>query len=175
MNSNVWVELYKPHDYMMIELRLEENLTVTPQARQTIAGRLSRGPAYTIWCKEGVLACAGVLPLHRGVGEAWTLSSPLIELYPKSTHKIVKDYLEGIILGLKLHRVQALVDARFKRSLRWMEALGFHEEGVLHNYGADKQDFVVFAWVKSLDGNYTGRKRAQRRAGIPGLPAPVEG
>lgn len=156
--TKVWVRTFHPADYMCIEQRPEERLTLTEQEMLAIAHSLNGGPAYTWMCPEGILACCGVYPLHRGVGIAWCITSPLVRRYPKSFHRYAKRYLTSAIQGMGYKRVHALVDSRFVDSIRWLPRIGLKYETTLKCYGPDGQDFLMFAWCQEVDGDYLCRR-----------------
>lgn len=148
------MRIYHPADYMTIEYRPEEQLIVSEDERLAVARSLDSGPAYTIMCPEGILACSGVQAVHSGVGVAWTVTSPLVLKYPKAFHQIVKRYMRCIIQSMKYHRVHSIVDSRFSDSVRWVPRLGLKYEATLSCYGPSGQDFKIFAWVQEVDGDY---------------------
>lgn len=138
---------YIPEDYMTINRRHFDSLTFLnfpdPKA---IAINLTRGPAYTLE-NGGIIACGGILPLWKGVGEVWVVSSPLVEKHPIFFAKTAWRKLFEMIKDLDLERVQSLVDAEHKVSMVWVERMGFKQEGVMRKY-MNGRDFIRYAWVR---------------------------
>ena len=78
------------------------------------------------------------------MGEAWVLSSPLVERFKLSFHKAVKQTLDAIQKNLKLHRIQCMVHADYTRSQKWVERLGFKREGLMDKFAADKSSYYIY-------------------------------
>jgi hypothetical protein len=111
-----------------------------------MANNLARGPAFTI--ANGVpVACGGILPLWKGVGEAWIVSSPLVEKYPITFAKVVWKKLKLLIEIMDLERVQTMVDCNHKVSQEWVKRMGFKKEGKMSKYIGGR-DFYRYALVK---------------------------
>jgi len=112
-----------------------------------VANNLVNGPAFTGVSKDGIIACGGVLVLWKGVGEAWAITSPLVNLYPLTFAKIIKKKLKWIISEFSLCRVQTVVDKEHIISRKWVEWMGFKEEGLMRKYLGGR-DFIRYAWIK---------------------------
>ena len=102
------------------------------------------GPSYTGMIHGEVVGCAGVFIHWPGMGEAWVLSSPLVERFKLSFHRAIKQTLNGIQDNLKLHRIQCVVHADYTRSQKWVERLGFKKEGLLNKYAPDKAAYYMY-------------------------------
>jgi hypothetical protein len=138
---------YRPEDYMTIQRRHFDSLTFLnfpdPNA---IARNLSRGPAFTL--TNGIpIACGGVLPLWKGVGEGWVVSSPLVEkhsfLFARTAWRKIMELVET----MDLVRLQTLVDAEYRVSRRWVERMGFVNEGVMRKYLGGR-DYIRYALIR---------------------------
>ena len=138
---------YQPEDYMTIQRRHFDSLTFLnfPDPR-AIAMNLARGPAYTLTNGE-IIGCGGILPLWKGVGEAWVISSPQVEKHPIAFARTIWRKLFELIDSMGLERVQSLVDAEHKVSMVWVERMGFKQEGLMRKY-MDGRDFIRYAWVR---------------------------
>lgn len=78
--------------------------------------------------REGeVLAIAGLLLETRLLGprvaQAWVLTSRLVDTYPMSFHRAARAFLRAAALQADV--LYNRVDARYVRSVRWLEQLGF--------------------------------------------------
>jgi hypothetical protein len=138
---------YKPEDYMVIHRRRFDEMTFLnfpdPEA---IAKSLLRGPAYTI--TNGVpIACGGVLPLWKDVGEGWVVTSPLVEKYPVTFAKTVWRATKKLIESMDLYRIQTVVDAEHEVSQIWVERMGFENEGLMKKYLGGR-DFYRYALIR---------------------------
>lgn len=93
-----------------------------------------RGPAFTAVIGDRVIACAG-MACQDGAGEVWMIGTTEIERYPIWLTKNMRGYLADVKKMLSLHRIQAIIKTSDKRSLRFIEWLGFTREGTLVNFG----------------------------------------
>lgn len=98
------------------------------------------------------LACFGVIPVRLGVAEAWVaLSRSFPVARPNRLWvRMTRAARVGLarLLRRRYHRVQVAVPARFAEGCAWVRRLGFIEEGTMTRYGADGEDFVLFAKVR---------------------------
>lgn len=105
------------------------------------------GPAETgFWHGEPV-AAGGILPLWRGVGEAWFLSNANLCKAPIAITRRLVTGIRDSAQVYKLHRVQAVVHADNPTARRFMEWLTFENEGLMRGYGADGADYYRYAKV----------------------------
>lgn len=115
-----------------------------PDPRE-IARRLASGYAYTVEDKGQIIASGGVLPLWKGVGEAWIVSSPLV---PKYKVFFVKTVLREIaILAEKFERIQTTIDIENVVSMKWAEWMGFENEGLRRKFLGGR-DYWEYALVR---------------------------
>jgi hypothetical protein len=145
--SSIKIREYRPDDYMVIHRRHFDSLTFlsfpNPDA---IAKNLLKGPAYTI--TNGVpVACGGILPLWKGVGEGWVVTSALVEKYPIVFAKTVWRATVKLIKSMDLDRIQTVVDAEHTVSQIWVERMGFKNEGLMRKYLGGR-DFYRYALIR---------------------------
>lgn len=152
--KNVRLRYFTPSDFMMIEPRPEEFVDITEENRLEIAKSLPGPWAFTLLCKDGIVACFGCERIHKGVGTAWAITSPLIHKHKIAFHRVCMNMRKFIVQDAELHRMQSIVDARFYAALRWQRTMGLRYESTLSNYGTDGQDFKVFSWTQERDGDY---------------------
>ena len=62
-------------------------------------------------------------------------------------HKNVMSFMDKIIEGMELHRVQANVVCEFIPGVQWLERMGFKLEGKMHKYGPDGADHYLYARI----------------------------
>lgn len=106
------------------------------------------GPAYTGVYNDKVIGCAGVMLLWPGVGEAWVALDKDIEKHGLWMTRVIKHIFRDIIVGCRLHRVEAVVLADNDRNLKWIRTLGFgRENGTARQYTSDKKDVVRFEFL----------------------------
>lgn len=110
---------------------------------------LQRGPAWTGIVRDQIMGCAGVCLLWRGVGEAWMVTTELVARCPLAFHRAIAGRLDEVMMSMNLWRLQAAIHAEHEVSRRWVQRLGFEEEGIMQRYGPDGKDYVRFARVRS--------------------------
>lgn len=137
---------YMADDYLRIQRRKFEMLTFLqfpdPNA---MARRLGIGDAYTITDNGNIIASGGVVPMWKGVGEGWIVSSEFVHEY-----KIffVKTVLRELMkLSEKYERIQTMIDIENVVSMKWAEWMGFECEGLRRKYIGGR-DFWGYALVR---------------------------
>jgi len=105
-----------------------------------------KGPCYTAFVEGEGAACSwGYVPLWRGVFECWMITGRLIEKYPTKLIRAARRVINSVEIELQSHRLQMVVNASHAKSLRFAEALSFHQEGVLNSYGPNGADYVMLS------------------------------
>jgi hypothetical protein len=115
-----------------------------PNQRELLA-TAARHPSYTLMINDRVVACAGVVVLWPGVGEAWAFVSKDISSCKVCFFRAALEVLSRIERDQQLHRVQAVVHEDHPAGQRFAWHLGFRPEGELHRYGSDKSNFIMYA------------------------------
>tara|TARA_R100000781_G_C3990591_1_gene96779 strand:+ start:94 stop:519 length:426 start_codon:yes stop_codon:yes gene_type:complete len=103
--------------------------------------------AYTALLESKVLMIGGVYGLWQNVGEAWFLMSSMAYNKPFAVAKYSSQLLQHVIEENKLTRVQASVHVDDKQAVRYVEWLGFENEGLMKKFGPDGSDYFRFARV----------------------------
>ena len=92
-----------------------------------------------------VLACAGVLGLHRNRGLAWTYISANAGKHFIQLHRLTKAYLDA----LQYNRVEMDVAYGFEQGHRWARLLGFEVEcPLMRKYFADGGDATRYVRIR---------------------------
>lgn len=98
-----------------------------------------------------LLVCAGILPLHPGVGEGWAGFSEALQIGKPSRLWLAVDLAVRAFLEAALrsgfHRIQTAIPMDFEAGRRWARRLGFMEEGVMKKYSPDGHDFMLYARI----------------------------
>lgn len=140
---------YKPEDFMIIKRREFDALSFMKFPNpKLISLRLTKGPAFTI-TNGNIIACGGVLPLWKGVGEGWMVTSPLVEKYPILFAKTAWAKITEIIENLQLVRLQTVVHSEHIVSQKWLQRMGFTNEGLMRKYLGDI-DYFRYAWIREI-------------------------
>ena len=104
--------------------------------------------AYSMIDDGHLIASSGIYEIWDGVGEAWLLPSTRLLEKPRKAVKAVRSFLHEISERENFRRVQATVHSDFTRGKRFLEWLGFENEGTLRNYGPDGADHIIYARIK---------------------------
>ncbi len=107
------------------------------------AGYRDAGPAYTLVDGDTVLGCAGVMVSGR-IGLAWAALSDAIRARPLVLHRTVKRKLNQVVTQLDLKQVVSTVNNDFAAGRRWIERLGFCQEGILTDYMGSGETHVRY-------------------------------
>ena len=107
------------------------------------------GPAITGMVDEGPIICIGILPIWKGVAEAWAVvDARKAQSFKLSIHKAVMEYLEKYQINLSMHRIQTKVLESFHKGRKWAEKLGFEAESVMVAYGPRKENYIMYTRVR---------------------------
>ena len=142
------IRAYIKDDYMNIQRRHFDSLTFMNFPKpELIAKRFTQGTAYTIEAMEGLVASGGVISLWKGVGEAWVVTSSLVDVYPILFAKTVWRKLYEIVNNNGIERVQTTIHKDHIISQRWAERMGFENEGLMRKF-LGGEDYYRYALVK---------------------------
>jgi RimJ/RimL family protein N-acetyltransferase len=104
------------------------------------------GRAYTWMAKGRIISCAGMTPLWKGVADFWSYFG--VDTFSGNRRVVLRAfrvYLEEFHTEYRLHRLQAVIKADFPEGIKFAKFYGFENEGLLKNYGPDREDFYRFA------------------------------
>lgn len=109
------------------------------------------GPAFTAFLDNNVIACAGIIIHHKGMGYAWSGFASHLRYEKRTmvwiTHTI-KRILTDVKRSLNLHRIELIVDANELDHQHWAEKLGFTlENGRARMFTPDKRDVLRYEMV----------------------------
>jgi hypothetical protein len=100
--------------------------------------------AWTAMVDGVVVGCSGVFAESLYTGEAWALLS---EGFTKANlcvkMKIIKA-IKDVILRIKVQRLQANTEVEFEEGRRFLEYLGFEQEGVMKYHTPFGGDSVLY-------------------------------
>ena len=143
------VRPFQEADADLLEVReIDRRILAGIDVPRFIRGLSRHGPAFTAWA-DGRPACiGGVFTITDWMGEAWLVTSDLVQRHPLFFHRAVRQYLRLIAQETGFRRVQANVSSLNPASLKWTPRLGFVEEGPLYAYGPGGEDYYRFAWLR---------------------------
>ncbi len=105
--------------------------------------------AVTLTDDDGnVLVCMGSAMLWPGVADIWSIVHPETGVSAltlvRDTRKVIEDYCQ--VYGVHRCNAQAFDDDQHK----WMQLLGFVDEGVRERYGPQQQDVIAMVkWYRA--------------------------
>lgn len=142
------VRAYREDDYLKIQRRHFDALTFMNFPKpEIVAKRFTTGIGYTIEAPEGLVASGGIIPLWKGVGEAWVVTSDLVAIYPVFFAKTTWRKLYEMINSNGIERVQTTIHKDHFVSQRWAERMGFQNEGLMRKY-LGGEDYYRYALIK---------------------------
>lgn len=94
------------------------------------------------------IGMGGVFPLWPGTAECWLFSSDHFDKYPKFVFKMARQVLDLADNHFEIHRLQASVRADADVNRRFIERLGFKNEGIMEKYGIHGEDYIRYARIK---------------------------
>lgn len=106
--------------------------------------------AYAIELDGKPVAIGALNVARQGVGMAWLLQMNQSAI-PKDKALVVvreiKKQLKRVAKQEELFRIQATCVADDTRGGRFLQTLGFQAEGVLRQYGPDKEDHIMWSTI----------------------------
>ena len=102
--------------------------------------------SYTLLIDEKPIICSGIVVIAKGIGEVWTVSDKTVDKYPIAVHKSILKLLNKFD-QLKFHRLQAIC-AMIGNSGKWLEKLGFEKEGIMRQFGENKEDYLLYGRIR---------------------------
>lgn len=135
-----------PEDILMIPAREPDRSIAAGIPDLVESARLYHkyGPGFTGLVDGQPIAAGGLVIIWPGVATGWAFTSDAVQKYHVSFHRAFKKMLVDLARDLHLHRVQVEVPKTHHVSRRWVQKLGFKREGIMKQYGADKQDYVRY-------------------------------
>lgn len=134
---------FEPEHLKTLELQSAQRYMLSHICIEYLKGLQAVGPALSAEHEGRIVACAGVAFQGFGMGVLWAFVS-----HDAGRHFVRLDRYARRILSLtSLRRIEATTEASFAQGCRWLEMLGFENEGRMRAYGPDGQDHFRFAKV----------------------------
>jgi len=118
------------------------------------------GDLWRVWRyqREPVAIC-GVLPQRPGVVSAACFGTDKWRhvIRPMTTWGM--NWLIPVLQDAGFHRGEAHVSATNEQSKRWLASIGAYKEAYLHQYGRNREDYILYAWrlTDVFQGRWRGR------------------
>jgi hypothetical protein len=130
------IELILPH------LALESE-------RAAVRWRVQMEGPNTAFLIDGQVVAAGGFQLHNlGTGEPWLVITPEGKQYFRPLYRAIVSWLIDQVEVWRLHRLQAIVRHDNAKALTLLIHLGFEYEGTARQFGPDRADYYLYAWVR---------------------------
>jgi hypothetical protein len=115
----------------------------------------------TMWKNRVPIACMGIIPLQKGVGEVWcAISLHGRTKYKHSVCSQIAEHLKWLLMSGEYHRIQMTARSGWKEANRFATFLGFSLEGELKQFSEDREDYKIYGRV--ADGNRSIRSGLSR-------------
>ena len=119
---------------------------------EALASHMARiraaGSAFTVRADDGEpLLCAGLIRNHGDWASAWALVSAHAGPAMVTLTRMIARHFNGS--GYR--RIDTMVRADFEAGIRWARALGFRQEGIMAQCGADGCDLLLMARLAGGD------------------------
>lgn len=109
-------------------------------------------PSWVIVANGQPIVVAGFDMIRPGVWQDWLLSTPEAwSVHWRGVTKISRRVMD-LMLRETAHRLQCISLASRIHAHRWYRPLGLVQEGVLHGYGVNGEDALMFARLRDSDG-----------------------
>lgn len=141
---------FHPDHLAVMEVREEEAqgvLSLPDQYERFLMMSKCSIESSTFTYGDKMLFCAGYISLWPGVIECWMVPSKYVHVHKLAFCKLLKEYVNDIIVEQKCHRFQTTAPDD-ELHARWMKFLGLKKEGVLEKYTHTQQDYCMYARVK---------------------------
>lgn len=121
------------------------------------------GAMWKMWSWDGEpVAVNGVLPVRPGVVIAGAFGTDKWRLTLRAmTHWSLRFVIPALRHG-GYHRGEAYAMATNTDSRQWIELLGGQVESMLCGYGREREDFLLYTWDLTMEGDQTDVLRRRR-------------
>lgn len=141
---------FKPEHLFEIDVRWPEAIEFgAMNNRHAVAQMCSvSGPAYTMLNDDRKpIASAGMAIIWRGVADGWAFTSNEIIDYRFAFHRAFVELLDMTQKLNSIRRIQTVVHEGNDASFRWLNRLGFENEGIMKSYGPDGANYYRLARI----------------------------
>lgn len=133
---------------LALDLRPLDRKALGPfQLTELAAKYVHDGFSFTGMVDGRPVCCWGVLPFWPGVASLWLATSEGILPVRKTFHATAREHLAGVVENLGLWRIEATVLPEHVVSRRWVERLGFEEEGPRRHFGPGGETFLLYSRI----------------------------
>lgn len=136
------VSKFEPDHFDQINLQSNQRWAYGFVKPEDLKG-LAEFDAFSAVIDNTVVACAGVVPMHRHRGHCWALLGEGLGIKLLLVHRAIYRYLEIC----PYRRIETSVECDHEEGHRWARALGFVCEAErLKEYGENGADHAMYRW-----------------------------
>jgi hypothetical protein len=114
---------------------------------QYVAQMRVEGMSWSAEVDGRIVASAGLVPLWKGVAEAWMLGSDDVGRHRIKVARQLRVMLDEVMWHRGIYRAQANIHHKFEKAIRLAEWLGFENEGLMRRFGIEGADYIRYAKV----------------------------
>lgn len=137
---------FEPSHVERIQLQDAQRYVISHICVEYLKHLQAVGPALSAEYEGRILACAGVAFQGFGMGVLWAFVSKDAGRHFVTLDRCVRRLLT---CAPDLKRIEAATEASFKQGCRWLELLGFEQEGLMRRYGPNGEDHYRYALIRS--------------------------
>lgn len=106
------------------------------------------GPRWALVDADGEpIIVGGFTWIREGVWQDWLLTTPAAwERHWRTVTKVCRRVMDQM-LATEAHRLQCIALAGREGARRWYGALGYRHEGVLRQFGHNREDAVIYSRI----------------------------
>jgi len=93
------------------------------------------------------VACVGLALQEWNKAEAWALFSTSFKDHILTIYRMVTSGIDYAFKNHGLVRIQTTIDPGWSGTVRWIESLGFEQEGSMKNFGPMRETYLMYARV----------------------------
>lgn len=118
----------------------------TQYVRDRLKNSIGRD-ALVLVVNDNPIAVFGFNFIWNGVAHMWTVTTDLVKNHKLAFCKHAEKVYSYFAEQHNIHRLQFTARADDLEIPRWAKFLGFTQESVMKEYGADKTDYIMFVRV----------------------------
>ena len=135
----------KEHGYVVFsEIN---NQLIGHQTDLSFIDNLEVGDCFTAVMDNRPIICGGVIEMWKGCYDGWVITTHHANKYPFQIAKLIKKYVDDLIIKHDMHRLQTAVLKGYTQGYRFAEFLGMKQEGIMEKYDYMQQDYIRYARI----------------------------
>ena len=134
---------YAPEHLLLLDVPPAQQAKIDHAMASGRARLAANSYAWTGIADGRVIGCGGLITQDPHRALAWVT----LGIVPRRAWVAIVRKI-AVVLATGPRRIEAAVKDGFENGCRLVDLLGFTREGVMHGWGADGSDFVLFARVQ---------------------------